>query len=112
MRFLKLFVLLFFAAAIALPFAYTNIVEGQGAPEALTTDMDGKTDDLWNGLGVKGVEPDECDNPPVPDRSFEDNKFIFAEVEVIDDGLGPCYNAQSCRECHQSPDTGAASQIS
>lgn len=112
MRFLKLFVVLFFAAALALPFAYTNIVEGQGAPEALATDMDGKTDDLWNGLGVKGVEPDECDNPPVPNRSFEDNKFIFAEVEVIDDGLGPCYNAQSCRECHQSPDTGAASQIS
>lgn len=114
MRFLKLFVLLVFAAALALPFAYTNIVEGQGAPEALTTDMDAKTDDLWNGLGTKGGNPpvDECDNPPVPDRSFEDNKFIFAEVEVIDDGLGPCYNAQSCRECHQSPDTGAAAQIS
>src|SRR4029077_17010049 len=27
------------------------------------------------------------------------------------DGLGPLYNAQSCRECHQSPVSGAASQV-
>ncbi len=34
------------------------------------------------------------------------------EVEDIADGLGPVYNAQSCRECHQSPVAGAGSQIS
>ena len=27
------------------------------------------------------------------------------------DGLGPLYNAQSCRECHQNPVSGAASQV-
>ena len=27
------------------------------------------------------------------------------------DGLGPTYNAQSCRECHQNVVTGGASQI-
>ncbi|HEX7840165.1 MAG TPA: di-heme oxidoredictase family protein [Kofleriaceae bacterium] len=38
-------------------------------------------------------------------------KTIFAdEVEEIADGLGPTFNAQSCRECHQNPVTGAASQ--
>jgi len=31
---------------------------------------------------------------------------------VIDDGLGPVYNAQSCTECHQNPVTGAISQVS
>ncbi|HEX4418916.1 MAG TPA: di-heme oxidoredictase family protein [Kofleriaceae bacterium] len=36
----------------------------------------------------------------------------FEETEAISDGLGPVYNAQSCRECHQSPVTGAGSQIS
>jgi CxxC motif-containing protein (DUF1111 family) len=37
---------------------------------------------------------------------------VFAnEVEQIADGLGPLYNAQSCRECHQNPVTGGASQI-
>jgi len=36
----------------------------------------------------------------------------FEEVDDIAKGLGPVYNAQSCRECHQNPVTGAASQIS
>ena len=44
-------------------------------------------------------------------RSFNDNRFIFEEVEGIADGLGPSYNAQSCRECHQNVVTGGASQI-
>jgi len=37
---------------------------------------------------------------------------VFAgEVEQIADGLGPVYNAQSCRECHHNPVTGAGSQV-
>jgi hypothetical protein len=36
----------------------------------------------------------------------------FEEVEQLADGVGPLYNAQSCRECHQSPVSGAASQVS
>ncbi len=36
----------------------------------------------------------------------------FDEVEKISDGLGPLYNAQSCRECHQNPTSGGASQVS
>ena len=44
-------------------------------------------------------------------RSFNDNRFIFEEVESVQDGLGPVYNAQSCRECHQNVATGGASQI-
>jgi len=35
----------------------------------------------------------------------------FEEVEEIKDGLGPLYNAQSCRECHQNPASGGISQI-
>ena len=46
-----------------------------------------------------------------PDRRKADQKF-FEEVEsIVPDGLGPLYNAQSCRECHQTPVTGAASQV-
>jgi CxxC motif-containing protein (DUF1111 family) len=46
-----------------------------------------------------------------PDRRKADQKF-FEEVEhIAPDGLGPLYNAQSCRECHQTPVTGAASQV-
>jgi CxxC motif-containing protein (DUF1111 family) len=47
-----------------------------------------------------------------PDRRKADQKF-FEEIEQIaPDGLGPLYNAQSCRECHQTPVPGAASQVS
>ena len=46
-----------------------------------------------------------------PNRRKVDQEF-FEEVEhIAPDGLGPLYNAQSCRECHQTPVTGAASQI-
>ena len=46
-----------------------------------------------------------------PNRRQSDQKF-FEEVEhIAPDGLGPLYNAQSCRECHQTPVTGAASQV-
>jgi len=47
-----------------------------------------------------------------PSRRSDDQKF-FEEVEhIAPDGLGPLYNAQSCRECHQTPVTGAGSQVS
>ncbi len=46
-----------------------------------------------------------------PIRRAADQKF-FEEVEhIAPDGLGPLYNAQSCRECHQTPVSGAASQM-
>jgi len=39
------------------------------------------------------------------------DQTTFEEVEKLSDGLGPLYNAQSCRECHQNPVSGAASQV-
>ena len=47
----------------------------------------------------------------VDQATFEADKAIFEEREENDEGLGPVYNAQSCAECHQSPVTGAISQI-
>jgi CxxC motif-containing protein (DUF1111 family) len=45
------------------------------------------------------------------DRRLADQK-VFEEIEhIAPDGLGPLYNAQSCRECHQTPVTGAGSQV-
>lgn len=35
----------------------------------------------------------------------------FDETEAVADGLGPLYNAQSCRECHQNPTSGGSSQV-
>ncbi len=36
----------------------------------------------------------------------------FGGTEALTDGLGPLYNAQSCRECHQNPTSGGSSQVS
>ena len=42
---------------------------------------------------------------------MNESRFVFEEVETVADGLGPTYNAQSCRECHQNVVTGGASQV-
>ena len=80
-----------FLAALALVFALFAV--SAPAPEA-PTGFDNKT----NGL--------------VDDATHQADQAKFDEVEQIRDGLGPLYNAQSCRECHQSPVSGGASQVS
>ena len=54
---------------------------------------------------------DNSTNGFVDQRTFDADRASFEEVEAIEDGLGPLYNAQSCRECHQNPVSGGASQI-
>jgi len=62
-------------------------------------------DDFTNGLVEQG-------DPKAPaEGTFLADKKTFEEVDDIEKGLGPVYNAQSCRECHQNPVTGAISQI-
>jgi CxxC motif-containing protein (DUF1111 family) len=54
---------------------------------------------------------DNKSNGAVDDATHQADLAKFDEVEQLSDGLGPLYNAQSCRECHQSPVSGAASQV-
>ncbi|MFL6334237.1 MAG: di-heme oxidoredictase family protein [Pyrinomonadaceae bacterium] len=73
--------------------------------KAAPADFDNKT----NGVIPQGTPV--TTTTPTP-GNFEADKFIFSAVdEIKPDGLGPVYNAQSCRECHQNPVTGAISQI-
>jgi CxxC motif-containing protein (DUF1111 family) len=113
MKSLKLVVVMLFTVG-ALTFLATlpNSVAGsQTITDASTTDLDKRTDELFNGFGTKGAPVDECVAAPVPLRSFEDNKFIFNENEGVEDGLGPVYNAPGCGNCHDNPDFGGASQM-
>src|SRR5580700_8876680 len=55
---------------------------------------------------------DNKSNGVADDATHQADQAKFEEVEQLSDGLGPLYNAQSCRECHQSPVSGAASQVS
>jgi CxxC motif-containing protein (DUF1111 family) len=54
---------------------------------------------------------DNLTNGMTTQAQFDADRGTFEERETIDDGLGPVYNAQSCAECHQSPVTGAISQV-
>ena len=92
MRFLKIVVSLIFAAVLGIPAADTSAVENQSATEAPTG-----FDDQTNGFVLQD--------------QFDADKATFEERELISDGLGPVYNAQSCGECHQNPVTGAISQV-
>lgn len=55
---------------------------------------------------------DNKSNGVADDATHQADQAKFEEVEGIADGLGPLYNAQSCRECHQNPVSGGASQVS
>ena len=117
MKFLKIFVLILFAAALVLPFAFTSSVEGQAATEAPTHDMNATTpaqaadgtrgSDVFNQVDLDADGDSDADDV----AAFAAAREEFEGVEAVDDGLGPVYNAQSCRECHQNPETGGPSQI-
>ncbi|MBA0087463.1 MAG: hypothetical protein HRJ53_20960, partial [Acidobacteria bacterium Pan2503] len=55
---------------------------------------------------------DNQTNGMVDDATHAADQAKFDEVEQVPDGLGPLYNAQSCRECHQNPTSGGSTQIS
>jgi CxxC motif-containing protein (DUF1111 family) len=82
------------AAAVYLT-AFSAAVQGQTAP---ATEAPAGFDNLTNGFSTQA--------------EFDAARVSFEERDEIAKGLGPVYNAQSCAECHQSPVTGAGSQVS
>src|SRR3712207_6458785 len=104
MKVLKLFVIAVFATVLASALIQPRIARMQ-APTEAPAGFDNQT----NGFTPQGTPvPPGVD--PVP-GDFESDKAIFDVTDVIADGLGPVYNAQSCRECHQNPVSGGVTQI-
>src|SRR5215213_144062 len=93
MKVLKLFVIALFAAAFASALVQTRTARSQSGPTEAAAGFDNLTNDFTD------------------QTTFDENRDNFAEQEVIEDGLGPVYNAQSCGECHQNPVTGGVTQI-
>src|SRR6266550_2812136 len=54
---------------------------------------------------------DNKSNGMVDDAAHQADQTKFDEIETVADGLGPLYNAQACRECHQNPTSGGTSQV-
>ncbi len=87
-------------------------LEGPAIGGAHPTEAPAGFDNQTNGFDPQGPPFESItEDTVVPGNSFNDNRFVFEEVETVADGLGPTYNAQSCRECHQNVVTGGASQI-
>jgi len=92
--------------------AVTQTVPGESGPSGFLREAPAAFDNRTNGFDPQGPAFDTIDEDTVvPLRSFNDNRFIFEEVETVADGLGPTFNAQACRECHQNIVTGGASQV-
>lgn len=85
--------IIFGILAAALPFALARSPVADNSPNPAPAAFDNKT----NGM--------------VDDATHQADQTTFEEVEGIADGLGPIYNAQACRECHQNPVSGSASQV-
>ncbi len=49
--------------------------------------------------------------PGPPGDTFPQDQAVFEKTHDASTGLGPLFNGTSCAMCHQSPVTGAASQI-
>src|SRR5262245_43552984 len=54
---------------------------------------------------------DNRTNGHVSQNEFDRVRAGFEEIEDIEGGLGPVYNAQSCVACHGNPVTGGLSQV-
>ncbi|MGE0126551.1 MAG: di-heme oxidoredictase family protein [Blastocatellales bacterium] len=54
---------------------------------------------------------DDQTNGMVDQATHDADKEEFIGQQLLEDGLGPVYNAQSCSECHQNPIAGGISQI-
>ena len=54
---------------------------------------------------------DNQTNGFVDQATHASDQTAFEAVLQVTEGLGPLYNAQSCRECHQNPTSGGQSQM-
>jgi CxxC motif-containing protein (DUF1111 family) len=94
MKQLKIAVMTVIAAGLVVLLGYPSPAGGQpGLPTEAPTGFD----NLTNGF--------------TDQAAYDANREEFEDVDLIANGIGPVYNAQSCRECHQNPVTGSGSQV-
>ena len=86
---------LFWTLALLVPLALgLSLAAAETGPQEAPAAFDGAT----NGLVDAATHHADTD--------------VFDAVEDVSDGLGPLYNAQAWRECHQNPQSGGISQVS
>ena len=90
-----------FGALLAMTIGFAGIAQqsAKEAPAGFNTPSFNGAQSVSNGI----VEP--------PGDTFARDQQVYEENETVAQGLGPVYNATSCVNCHQNPNSGAASQI-
>jgi len=98
-------------------FRHNGVIEDEGSPDPNAGLSAGGID----GAPVSKPVPTTATEAPAgfdnltngfsTQAQFDLDRATYEGREDIGDGLGPLYNAQACAECHQTPVTGAVSQI-
>jgi CxxC motif-containing protein (DUF1111 family) len=118
MKSLKLVALLFFTVMLVLPAIRTSIVKGyfvslagQGTVSVDCDPTASITPQCIPQEAATAFDDRSINLNFVSDEKHHEDQAAFDTFEQIPDGLGPIYNAQSCRECHQNTVSGAISQV-
>jgi Di-haem oxidoreductase, putative peroxidase len=90
-----------FGALTAMTIGFVGIAQQSAteAPAGFNTPSFNSSASISNGI----VEPTR--------DTFARDQNVYEENETVAEGLGPVYNATSCVNCHQNPNSGAANQI-
>ena len=64
------------------------------------------------GVAIPSLSREDKSAFAVGNSFFRDNWVTAPSSTEGRDGLGPVFNAQSCRECHQNPVVGGGAQVS
>jgi hypothetical protein len=117
MKIPKLVVLLLFVGMLIVPVTKMGAVKGQSSVvpgQTASIDSDPVPGDTARCIVTEartGFDDQSIDENFIPSDKHHNDNLIFDEFELITDGLGPLYNAQSCRECHQNTTSGGISQV-
>jgi CxxC motif-containing protein (DUF1111 family) len=105
MRRRKLLMLGLFAELLIQPLGTSTTVNSQDIMRAAAPSPGRNSTEAPTGF-------DNRTNGLTDQSTFEADREVFEEIETIEEGLGPIYNARACAECHSNPVIGGNSQIS
>ena len=82
---------------------------GDGSSDG-TTDVHG-AEVTVNALTEAPTGFDGLTNGFATQAAMDAAAAVFTQIEDVGDGLGPVYNRQSCRDCHNNPVVGGSSDV-
>ena len=111
MKTVKLGIFLFFLFLLALPMIKVSIPSSTVLAQfSVDCDPPGVSC-LSVQEAATGFDDSSINTLFVSDADHHQDQLTFDQVDEIPDGLGPVYNAQSCRECHKNTVSGGSSQV-